>query len=73
MSMSAEEIQSLNPGDRVSWGPQNPCNGWVIVSNNCGLLCGWDNGELTSWSWADYPLMVRIGEHLTLLRKGQHA
>lgn len=66
-----EQIRSLNPGDRICWGPQNPCAGWVIVNNTVGLLCGWDGGELTVWRYADTALMLRVGEHITLVMRGQ--
>lgn len=71
--MSAEEMRSLNPGDRVSWGPQLPMKGWVIVTNHIGILCGWDNGELTSWRWDETQIMLRAGEHMSLVRRGNAA
>jgi len=69
--MSTEQMRELNPGDRVSWGPQFPCEGWVILTNHAGMLVGWDGGELTVWQWENLPLMQRIGAHLSLVRKGQ--
>lgn len=49
--MKIEDLKRLKPGTRVTFTGVDPCNGWVCVCDQGGIMVGWDDGQYSAWSW----------------------
>lgn len=67
--MTAQEVSELRPGDYVEWNGIPGGRGWVLQVTPRGMYIGWSNGELTHWPSDDTALQVRLGSHLTLIKR----